>query len=246
MLGKLIRYDFKAVQRLLFPVYGAMIVLSVVIGLTSRSDSGSGYTVFQISMMLFMMIVLAAILLTIYLLVERFYHNLLGNEGYLMFALPVSTSEHIIAKILTALIWMAMGCLAVLVCGIIMGLFSMTWEDLMNMFRGIGSLFTQYQFSGDTFTQLMEMLLIAALTAVSVVVKVYASISIGHLWSSHRILGSVFAYVGFTIAALLVTTQIAEVMKMQSMWSMIAYLAVWIAVYGLITWYILDRRLNLE
>ena len=55
-----------------------------------------------------MMIVLAAILLTIYLLVERFYHNLLGNEGYLMFALPVSTSEHIIAKILTALIWMAM------------------------------------------------------------------------------------------------------------------------------------------
>jgi len=246
MLGKLIRYDFKAVQRLLFPVYGAMIVLSVVIGLTSHTGSGSGYTVFQISMMLFMMILFAAVLLTIYLLVERFYHNLLGNEGYLMFALPVSTAEHIAAKILTALIWMAMGCLAVLVCGIIMGLFSMTWNELLDMLRSIGNVFTQYQFSGDAFAQIMELLLVAALSAVSIVVKVYASISIGHLWSSHRILGSVFAYVGFTIIALLATTQVAEFMTTQSLWSMVAYLAVWIAVYGLITWYILDRRLNLE
>ena len=63
MLGKLIRYDFKAVQRLLFPVYGAKIVLSVVIGLTSHTDGGSGYTVFQISMTLFMMILFAAVLL---------------------------------------------------------------------------------------------------------------------------------------------------------------------------------------
>lgn len=43
--------------------------------------------------------------LTIVIIVKRFKKNLLGDEGYLMFTLPVNSSRLILSKYISALIW---------------------------------------------------------------------------------------------------------------------------------------------
>lgn len=38
-------------------------------------------------------------------IIDRFYKGLLGNEGYLMFTLPVTSTAHIASKALTSMIF---------------------------------------------------------------------------------------------------------------------------------------------
>ena len=45
------------------------------------------------------------LLLTLVLMVYRFYKNLMTDEGYLMFTLPVSRSQLIWSKLMVALAW---------------------------------------------------------------------------------------------------------------------------------------------
>lgn len=248
MLGKLIKYEMKAGERFFVPLYAVMIVMAALIGLTSRyQDSVKSMSyVFGIAMLLYGILIVAAIVLTIYLLVERFYHNLLGNEGYLMFTLPVSTASHICAKVLTALIWMIIGVGMVMLSSLVMGFLSISWQDLQRIVEGISEMMANFHFDGDLLLQSMEILMLVALGSVSSIVRIYAAISIGHFWTDHKVLGAVLSFIGFTILEVFVMISFAMTDISMDIWLVYFYDLLWIAVYGLITWYVLDRHLNLE
>ena len=108
MLGKLLKYDFRSIGRILFPVYGAMLVAAILLGLSSRNTNVSLTIAIIYSVLL-----IAAMVMTVVLVIHRFCQNLLGSQGYLMFTIPVSTGTHIFAKVLTALIWGLIGVLVV-------------------------------------------------------------------------------------------------------------------------------------
>ena len=76
MLGKLIKYDLKALAKILAPLWGVLLVMGLIFGISIRSNlDGIGNT----------MIVLQ-------------------EEGYLMFTLPVTTRSLILSKVISALI----------------------------------------------------------------------------------------------------------------------------------------------
>jgi hypothetical protein len=43
--------------------------------------------------------------MTLIVLIQRFYKNLLGDEGYLMFTLPVQSWSHILSKLAVSMLW---------------------------------------------------------------------------------------------------------------------------------------------
>mgnify|MGYP006988889638 CR=1 FL=1 len=49
--------------------------------------------------------IVAAVVMTVVLMVSRFYRNLLRNEGYLMFTLPVSAHALVWSKLIVSLVW---------------------------------------------------------------------------------------------------------------------------------------------
>ena len=108
MLRKLLKYDFKSIARILLPIYGACLVVSVLLGAQSGSRSVS-----PAILSIFIALFTVAIILTIVLVIQRFYQNLLGPEGYLMFTIPASTSTHILEKVLLALVWGLLGSLVI-------------------------------------------------------------------------------------------------------------------------------------
>jgi hypothetical protein len=250
MLGKLIKYDLKAGQRYFVPTYSVMLVLAAVIGISSRFDrnaAGNTNYIFVISTMLFGLLIMAAVILTIYLLVDRFYHNLLGNEGYLMFALPVNTATHILAKIITSLLWMLLGCAMVLLSGLIIAALAMTMDNWYEIMKMIPYIFSRYQFNGDAFMQVVQVLLVGCITVVMGVTRIYASIAAGHLWSGHRILGAALAFIGLTILEVIVATTFDPAgFNTSGVLPLCLYQLVWIVLYGIFTWYVLDRHLNLD
>ena len=103
MLGKLIKHEFRATGRIMLPLLGALLVLSPIAGLIMRAlDRGQLKNLFRFLggavVGLFFMAVAAVFVISLALMVRRFYSNLLQDEGYLMFTLPVSTHSLIWSK----------------------------------------------------------------------------------------------------------------------------------------------------
>ena len=107
MLVKLIGYEMKAFGRIMLPLYAATLGFALITGLSIQflpDDFMSGLPGILL-FMLYGILMLAIIIMTCVLSVTRFYKNLLGLEGYLMFSLPTDTATLIASKVLSVLIW---------------------------------------------------------------------------------------------------------------------------------------------
>ena len=88
MLTKLIGYEMKAFGRIILPLYAATLGMSFLIGLGVRFLPEEAYNKFfgATVSMIFSVLIISTMVMTGILCVQRFYQNLLGNEGYLMFS----------------------------------------------------------------------------------------------------------------------------------------------------------------
>ena len=135
MLAKLIKHEFKATARIFLPILGTVLVLTGAAALTVKLGGilvlpgGTGWggpvlglasgLLCLLTFIAMMAMMTAAVVVTI----QRFYKNLLGDEGYLMFTLPVTPAQHITAKLAVGTVWTLLSlALAVLAgCSALMG-----------------------------------------------------------------------------------------------------------------------------
>ena len=99
MLGKLIKYELRASGRLLLPIYGAVVIMGLIssIFIKLRPDFSFGNRFLTVaavlSMILFFVLIVAAIIASYIFAIYRYKKNLLDSEGYLMNTLPVSVRQ---------------------------------------------------------------------------------------------------------------------------------------------------------
>ena len=125
MLGKLIKYDFRSCIRKFGPLWLGLAALAVINGFTIGhvldNDRVTGWAQFMLGVLpLILLIVLwtGVGIMTLVFICERFYKGLLGDEGYLMQTLPVTTEEHILSKAIVAtLLELITGLVAIVISG---------------------------------------------------------------------------------------------------------------------------------
>ena len=117
MLSKLLKYEYRATAIYFLPIYAAILVVSVMTyGLRALQESLNDYSSALIAQGLFTFSSIYALLAfglavtTFVVIIIRFYKNLLGNEGYLMFTLPVTVEQNILAKLIPAMTWFLGSC----------------------------------------------------------------------------------------------------------------------------------------
>ena len=137
MLGKLLKYEVKSVSRTYLPIYVLVILMAVVNMILSVVSPSSFETPKVISAMGYGMVLFGIYLVTFFVSVMRFKTNLLGDEGYLMFTLPVSRNQLIMTKTISAVIFsiisVAVGLLSVFILlpyGELLRSFGAFFEDL--------------------------------------------------------------------------------------------------------------------
>lgn len=106
MLGKLIKHELAATGRLLLPMQGILLIISVVGWLLLNLKVFDEHIEIGIIMLMFYILFIYAIAIAtnIYLAV-RFYKNLFTDEGYLSFTLPVKPYMHLWSKGICMVIW---------------------------------------------------------------------------------------------------------------------------------------------
>ena len=108
MLGKLMKYELRATSRTMLPLFLLTLLLSVF---TRMSTAVVQHTHTNITESLNMLLIFAFVLalvgtavFSVILMVVRFRNNLMTDEGYLMFTLPVSVHQLLWAKLLVSML----------------------------------------------------------------------------------------------------------------------------------------------
>ena len=263
-LGTLVKHEMKAVGRRLLPFYGALIVVTIFFGLASfgiGTEGMFGEILSGLTGMLYCIMVFGVIVYTAIVLIQRFYSNLLGNEGYLHFTLPVSTNAHIANKVVSAGVWVMLSLIAAGISVLILLLCAVTPPELLGELKVVLSEINDYAGGVKIVIAILEVLVLAFLAFGETAVKVYAAISVGHLLENHRALGAIGSYVGFCIIECIVAGIMDRVFPMYQLFKMdISAFAIFqleilgtflvtallMAIYWFISHRILDRRLNLQ
>lgn len=257
MLGKLLKYEIKATARIFLPLYVVLLVFAAIHKLiTVLSPS----TVIQapevISMIAYIMIVVAVFVVTFVVMIQRFYKNLLSDEGYLMFTLPTKPWKHIVCKLLISMIWSVVSAIAAVISVLIIAgdkiFAAVSMDKLLSAFAEV---FKHLDLSSTLFT--IEFLVGCVIGLAGSVLIIYASVALGHLFNKHRVLASLGAYIMLTTVTQIIfaiASAIAFTFDLHPQGFLI-HLFIWLgilffglisAAYFVITNYILSRHLNLE
>lgn len=117
MLAKLIKHEFKATARVFVPMLGTVLALTAATALTVKlggilvlpGGTGLGGPVLGLVSGLLCLLtffaMMAMMVAVMVITIQRFYKNLLGDEGYLMFTLAVTPAQHITAKLTVGTVW---------------------------------------------------------------------------------------------------------------------------------------------
>lgn len=199
MVGKLMGFEFRSSMKYLGAIWAALLVASVLAGLSNRVflnsvDSEALGNIIGVCVTgLFIILFIAMIVATIFVVVVRFYKGLLGEEGYLMHTLPVKEWQLITSKGLCALI--------IVVISILVGILSMTlsvaavgaWKDIVDGFKDLLYVIGQ---EPSSIIVIIEMIILALAGIMANIYHIYVSLAIGQLVNKYRILLSIGAYIG--------------------------------------------------
>lgn len=213
MLGKLLKQDFRATARIMLPLYVAVPVLGLFTNLiTHLCENQDGFLINAISMLVsfvFSLSLIAAVVTTIVLMVLRFYRNLMTDEGYLMFTLPVSTTELIFSKLIVSVVWF-LGTFAVDALGMLLSGMLGGYEDFFR-FRFVFTFNVPYnipitQAQAGWLAAGVDVLVI--LCGLALCLMTYAAMAIGQSFKKNKGLMSVVFFFVLWIGTRIVLTLI--------------------------------------
>ena len=274
MLRKLLKHEFRATGRVMLPLFGLLVLASVGANLSIRgmldSDSTFLSTLGTILIMLFTVAIVAVGIMAFILMINRFYKNLLQDEGYVMMTLPVSIHQQIWSKLIVSTVWFAATVLVIILACCITAFdirfMGELWREMKNIVHAV----IQYNHmdvvaNGAAFA--LEALILCILGSVSFCLRAYSAMAIGFSRPNHKGLFSVAAYIGTGVVLQILggivisllndswfhrlllgwEPQISAVAAMHlGMWVIILLMAVYSAVFYFLTVYFLQKHLNLE
>ncbi|MCI7136607.1 MAG: hypothetical protein SPI09_03890 [Candidatus Limivicinus sp.] len=217
MLGKLLKHEFRATARTMLPMFGVVLVLSLLANLSfariADTDSGALDILFGLFIVAFFLGLFTMGVMSLVVMIQRFYKNVLGDEGYLTLTLPVNVHEILWSKLIVSFVWfLATGLIAI--AAVFVAVFTLTYSELGEMLRNMPSFgemlrlffektdITPWQLTGAV-AQFAAMIILSSLTAC---LHFYAAMALGHSFSNNKVLLSVVFFIAISFFFSFVTS----------------------------------------
>lgn len=262
MLGKLLKYEIKATARIFLPLYGALIVFAILNRLFMWINIS--VTSLNIIRFLFMagyvILIVGILVLTYVVMIQRFYKNLVKDEGYLMFTLPVRTWELIASKMIVSAMWMLLSTCMIFISVLTMCANAEVFRQMADAFRELNMMLKGVFSSVGLFY--FEIILTGLVAVVSSVLMIYAAISLGSLFKN-KLLGAFGAYVVIYLIGQLIMSLViliinfvdpqiyqnlmaSNILPQMIIWLILLLELIFGTGYFIASNYIFSKKLNLE
>lgn len=213
MLSKLIKHEWKETWKIpaltciviLFMTLISVICFSRMEPPTAAEELNFG--AFFLFMGFTLMISSLSLVIQIYFAV-RYYKNLYSDEGYLMHTLPVTARQLILSKMFIASLWFCL--LSLLVIWAVFAVMAFCIPVMV----GPEEFFSAGWFF-NIFPSLfgMSMPAFAVFYLVTIIISsfsgtliIYASISLGQLFSKHKVMAAILCYIGYNMLVSTITS----------------------------------------
>lgn len=188
MLGKLFKHEWNATARrygLFYLVLAAMTLFAAVLHRIPVENM-----VFRVAETIFLGIyvltLIAAMVGSLAMAVIRFYQNMVADEGYLTFTLPVKVEELVLVKIFVAIFWQI-----ITVCLLFGSVFCVYVLGHVEVSTFVQELIVSVKGAGMSLTLVAVVLLVTMLYQL---ILCFFSISVGQSFQGNKIVGSVITY----------------------------------------------------
>ena len=268
MLGKLLKYEIKATGRIFLPIYLALILLAginrIFIAFQFFPQNQALSLISGFVSLLYILLICGMFALTFVVMIQRFYKNLLGDEGYLMFTLPVKPSALILSKMLVSFLWIVVSIAVTIVSIFLLTLDPSVITAIATFFQEIADVFLGTH-GQQVIIFIIELVVGCIIGIFSSILMVYAAMALGHLFQKHRVLASFGAYLVIMFILQVISTLILSIPTIQWVaeagtsgtmavtWVTGCLFPIYIVLdllYGvgffLLTKYIFAKKLNLE
>lgn len=265
MLSKLFKHEMKATARLLLPLYLVLVVLTVMDRIVLNLHIFKGVFSFLPGSITFfyIMSLISIVIVSFVIIIMRFYKNLMTDEGYLMFTLPVKSHQLINSKLLASLIWTTASILSVIASLLLV----FASPEHMRMFLdGLKMVIAEIKAefgAANTTWFFIEMIILIIVGSISNILMIYVSIAVGQLVHAHKVIGAFGAYIGISVIIQFAVTFLAFIAgvifpKMyndlndataipQMLFPIVILMVIACnALFYLVTNYIFNKKLNLE
>lgn len=210
MLGKLIKYDLKSINRLAVPMSGIALIMAILgtlalkVVVNAQDASAIPIALCTLCVVASFVAIFAYTVVVWILLLHRFYTNMYTDEGYLTFTLPVKPKLLIISKLITAVIWSLISLLVVLLSVFIIVSFG-SGETLVNL-GWLGQL-KDLLLADMNLSHVLYGIVYLLVTVTFSFLSIYLSITIAAVITrKHKILVAIGVYYGINTVVSIFTT----------------------------------------
>ncbi len=269
MVRKLFKHEILAYLRAVLPIQMILIVVAAAGRVLQifESDHIIYDIIFGSAVFAFVVGCIGCVVYNLVFAVIRFYKNLFSGEGYLSFTLPVTPTQHILVKLLTAFLFQMISVVIVLVSISIITAGDMFTEIM----KAIGYMVSEAQSvtKGQLVFYILEFVLWLMVSSLTQILLYYTCVAIGQLFRKNRVLAAVGTYVVYYFIMQILYTIFIAVFSVVSSRLPMEEIALYIAghyleiihwvlcggfiltaitagVYFLITHIMINKKLNLE
>lgn len=244
MLTKLIRHEFRATSRIMWPIFAGMLALTLAMRASQNVLQNDFPWLLNLLAVLvtigFVFGIMALCFAPLVLSAVRFRDHLLKDEGYLTLTLPVNMHQLLASKLIVSAVWYAAAFLAVVLLCMIGAFDFSDWRvvpqfaaDFLRAFRKLdGAL------QGQALLFALEVFLFCVLGVTAVSVLVFFQLV---QFAAIAVLANLFCD-GFTAWSSLTGVQAGNAIFAVAL---VCELIVCVIFY-LVTYFFLTRKLNLE
>ena len=125
MLTKLLKHEFRATARIMGPLYLVLLAVALGFNFSARLMDSGNFVLNMLAalvVMAYVVAITAVFIVAFILMLQRFYKNLLGDEGYIMFTLPASVHQHVWSKLIVSSVWFIITGVVVMLSFVMMAL----------------------------------------------------------------------------------------------------------------------------
>lgn len=242
MFWNLVRYEFKNINKWYLALYGAVLAISVLIGIfisslsPSYNPDNTGYLIFFL-ILVFGGLSVTLWIATIFLIIRRFKGSVYDRQGYLTLTLPVSEHQIIIAKLLGGLVWSILSYIVFILSILIIFFLTPIEKDFTALYNFI----SPYLSYGWLYA------LSLFVSSIAWILSIYLSISIGQLFNEYRTAMGILAYIVISIVIGYITFFLRVDNDLNMMISTEILRDLFLStIYYLGTYYILKNKVNLQ
>lgn len=215
MLGKLIKYDLKALSRFVLPLFAVLIGSSIALRICVEifKFDGAGSNIIA-SILVFVIAFVYVISLlgcgfAVYIMIALNYHkSLMSDRGYFYLTLPVTHDMHLISKLLAGAAVIILSAVAFVVSFLPLFVGNIALPDILEFISDGWELIRTYMLAKNGVLIIILTVFVALFGSQIVI---FFCITLGQLMPNHRILGAFLAFIGHLILSRTISSIFASI-----------------------------------